>query len=45
MTNHPLSFEKVEVECLQLDFDKAKNKLVLNLVVKAQENRYERFSK
>lgn len=45
MTNHPLRFEKVEVECLQLDFDKAKNKLVLNQIVKAQENRYERFSK
>jgi hypothetical protein len=35
-----LDFESVEVECLQMKFDKAKSKLVLQSIAKALRNRY-----
>jgi hypothetical protein len=35
-----LDFESVEVECLQMKFDKAKSKLVLQSIAKALKKRY-----
>lgn len=35
-----LDFESVEVECLQMKFDKAKGKLVLKSIAKAQKRRH-----
>ncbi|MDQ3802393.1 MAG: hypothetical protein M3416_00835 [Acidobacteriota bacterium] len=38
--DHPLEFESVEVECLQMKFDRARSRLVLEAVVRAGRKRH-----
>lgn len=43
--DHVLEFESVEVECLQMKFDKGRSKLLLTSIAKAQKKRNENDSK